>query len=83
MEQVFWISCGLIALSIAGIYFIQSAWMVLIMAIVFTVTFTSLSVSSLPLALSRSGYYEKVFCVGVFFSGVALPEGIFESIQAF
>lgn len=83
MEQVFWISCGLIALSAGGIFLLQSAWMVAIMTIVFTITFTSLSVSSLPLALSRSGYYEKVFCVGIFFSGVALPEGIFESIQAF
>jgi MFS family permease len=83
IEQVFWMSCGLIVLSVAGIFLLHSTWMVAIMAIVFTVTFTSLSVSSLPLALSRSGYYEKVFCVGVFFSGVALPEGVFESIQAF
>ena len=83
MERVFWISCLLIALSAAVIFLAQPAWIVALMAIVFTVTFTSLSVSSLPLALSRSGYYEKVFCVGVFFSGAALPEGIFESIQAF
>lgn len=83
MERVFWISCLLIVLSTAIIFLAQPAWMVALMAIVFTVTFTSLSVSSLPLALSRSGYYEKVFCVGVFFSGAALPEGIFESIQAF
>jgi MFS family permease len=83
MERVFWMSCLLIVLSTAVIFLVQPAWIVAIMAIVFTVTFTSLSVSSLPLALSRSGYYEKVFCVGVFFSGAALPEGIFESIQAF
>lgn len=83
MERVFWISCFLIVLSTAVIFLAQPAWIVALMAIVFTVTFTSLSVSSLPLALSRSGYYEKVFCVGVFFSGAALPEGIFESIQAF
>jgi hypothetical protein len=83
MERVFWMSCLLIALSTAVIFLVQPAWIVALMAIVFTVTFTTLSVSSLPLALSRSGYYEKVFCVGVFFSGAALPEGIFESIQAF
>ncbi|MBT1700834.1 hypothetical protein KK083_28340 [Fulvivirgaceae bacterium PWU4] len=83
MERVFWISGALIVLSTAIIFLAQPAWIVALMAIVFTVTFTSLSVSSLPLALSRSGYYEKVFCVGVFFSGAALPEGIFESIQAF
>lgn len=83
MQRVFWMSCLLIALSTAVIFLVQPAWIVALMAIVFTITFTFLSVSSLPLALSRSGYYEKVFCVGVFFSGVALPEGIFESVQAF
>jgi hypothetical protein len=44
--------------------------------------FTSLSVSALPLAINRSGYPEKVFCVGLFFSGVALPEGVFDSLLA-
>jgi hypothetical protein len=83
MHQVFWGSGVLIALSTAGIFVLQPAWIVAVMVIVFTITFTSLSVSSLPLALSRSGYYEKVFCVGMFFSGVALPEGILESMQAF
>lgn len=83
MHQVFWGSGVLIALSTTGIFLLQPAWIVAVMVVIFTITFTSLSVSSLPLALSRSGYYEKVFCVGVFFSGVALPEGILESMQAF
>lgn len=83
MDQVFWISASLIVFSALGIFFISSAWMVLIMITIFTLAFTSLSVSSLPLALNRSGYYEKVFCVGIFFSGVALPEGVFESFQTF
>lgn len=81
MSQVFWISAGLIALSTAGIFLLSTAWMVLILMIAFTVSFTSLSVSSLPFALNHAGFYEKVFCVGIFFSGVALPEGIFESLQ--
>jgi hypothetical protein len=34
------------------------------------------------LALARAGHKEKVFCVGIFFSGVALFEGIYESLQA-
>jgi MFS family permease len=83
LHQMFWGSCVLMALSTAAIFLLQPAWIVAVIVMVFTVTFTSLSVSSLPLALSRSGYYEKVFCVGMFFSGVALPEGIFESVQAF
>jgi hypothetical protein len=82
MDQVFWLSAGLIALSAVAIFLLSSVWMMIIMMIVFTVSFTSLSVSSLPLALRQSGYYEKVFCVGIFFSGVALPEGIFEALQA-
>jgi hypothetical protein len=83
MGRVFWLSCALVAISAAAIFFLQSAWLVMFMTFLFTVTFTSLSVSSLPLALSRSAFYEKVFCVGIFFSGVALPEGIVESIQTF
>jgi MFS family permease len=82
-QQVFWMSAVIIGLSIFGIYAFDAPWLVMILTALFTITFTSLSVSSLPLALSRAGYYEKVLCVGIFFSGVALPEGIFESIQAF
>jgi hypothetical protein len=37
----------------------------------------------LPLAIKNSNYYEKVFCVGIFFSGVAVPDGIAEAILAF
>ena len=38
------------------------------MILIFTLSFTSLSVSSLPLAIARANYYEKVYCVGIFFS---------------
>lgn len=48
----------------------------------FAVSFSMLSVSALPLALSLASDREKVFCVGIFFSGAAIPEGIFEAIQA-
>jgi MFS family permease len=81
-DQVFWLSAILIALSAAGIFLVSSALMVIVMMVIFATAFTSLSVSSLPFALNHSGYYEKVFCVGVFFSGVALPEGIWESLQS-
>ena len=46
-------------------------------------TFTTLSVSSLPLAIKNANYYEKVFCVGIFFSGVEFPEGIIETILSY
>lgn len=82
MSQVFWMSTALIALSAIGIFMLSISWVILIMMVVFTVSFTALSVSSLPFALAYTGYYEKVFCVGIFFSGVALPEGVFEALQA-
>jgi MFS family permease len=81
MDNVFWTSAALIALSMAGIFLFEIAWVVLGLVALFTVMITALSVSSLPLAINRAGFYDKVFCVGIFFSGVALPEGIFESLQ--
>jgi MFS family permease len=81
-QQIFWLSALLVALSTVGIFMLPSAAMVIVLMVIFTVAFTSLSVSSLPFALDQSGYYEKVFCVGVFFSGVALPEGVWESLQS-
>jgi MFS family permease len=82
MDNVFWTSAALIGLSIGGILLFNIAWVVLTLVVLFTVMMTALSVSSLPLAIDRAGFYDKVLCVGIFFSGVALPEGIFESLQA-
>jgi len=79
MLQVFWISAALIVVTVTGIFLIPSSVIVLITCVCFAIAFTSLSLSSLPLALSKSGYYQKVFCVGIFFSGAALPEGIVET----
>lgn len=58
-------------------------WMVAVMILVFAFSFTLLSVSSLPLAIQKANYYEKVFCVGIFFSGVALPDGIIEAVLSY
>jgi MFS family permease len=80
MGQVFWISAALTLLSTLGIFLLQAPMVVLITAILFSIAFTSLSLSSLPLAIGRSGFYQKVFCVGIFFSGAALPEGIVETL---
>jgi MFS family permease len=79
MQQVFWLSAGLVLLTIVGIFLLQSALLVLITAMLFSIAFTTLSLSSLPLAINRAGFYNKVFCVGIFFSGAALPEGIVET----
>jgi MFS family permease len=83
LKKIFWISTALIFTSMAVILFVDVSVVVVVMTLIFSIAFTSLSVSSLPLAINNSNYYEKVFCVGIFFSGVALPDGILESIIAF
>ena len=83
LQKSFWISFLLIALSVIGILVAHSFVLVAGMTLLFALTFTSLSVSSLPLAIRCSNYYEKVFCVGLFFSGVALPNGVLEAILAY
>jgi len=83
LEKSFWISFALIMASMLSIFVFQSTVVVFVMMLVFTAAFTSLSVSSLPMAIQRASFHDKVFCVGIFFSGVALPDGILETIQAF
>ncbi len=82
MRRIYWLSFIFIALSMLGIWLSTLPVVVLLTVILFSITFTSLSVSALPLAINRSNFSEKVFCVGLFFSGVALPEGLIETIQA-
>jgi len=83
LHRTFWGSFALIVICVMSIFLIQSTSWVLVLSLLFAVMFTSLSVSALPLAIRLSNYYEKVLCVGIFFSGVALPNGILEAIQAF
>jgi MFS family permease len=83
IRKSFWISCFLTTASILGVLLLSSPLLILLLLAIFAIGFAALSVSSLPLAMEKSNYYEKVFCVGVFFSGVALPDGIIESIQAY
>jgi MFS family permease len=82
VERSFRISSFALALSSIAICFTGSAAVLLPLLIIFSVMYTSLSVSSLPFAMKRSAFSEKVFCVGIFFSGVALPEGIWEAVAA-
>lgn len=79
--KVFWMSTVVAMIAMGLIFSVNNAFIVLIFAIIFTIAFTAQSVSSLPLAISRANYYEKVYCVGIFFSGVAIPDGIVEVIQ--
>lgn len=75
---------ALVSLMAMGLILVYPAtWMVAIMILIFSFSFTVLSVSSLPLAIQKANYYEKVFCVGIFFSGVALPDGIIEAVLAY
>lgn len=70
-------------LSSAAILFVSSTFVVAFFAILFAIAYTALSVSSLPLAITRAGFSEKVFCVGVFFSGTELPVGLFDTIFSY
>ncbi len=82
ISNSFWWSLAINLLSIAIIFVTGSSIVTILAIILFTISFTVLSISSLPLAIERANYFEKVFCVGIFFSGVALPDGIVESLQA-
>lgn len=81
LMRSFWISFILLLLSLGGILFLQSPLAVLLMTAIFAIGFTALSVSALPLAIGKANYYQKVFCVGVFFAGVEGVEAIMDIIQ--
>lgn len=81
MTRTFFLSIGLLLFSACGLYFASATGWVLFIAACFALAFTALSVSALPLAIRRASLSEKVFCVGLFFSGVAIPEGFWEAFQ--
>jgi MFS family permease len=83
VQRVFWLSLAISIGSIAGVLLMTSSISTLLLALAFALSFTTLSVSSLPLAINEANYYEKVFCVGIFFSGVELLDGLVEIYQAF
>lgn len=82
LEKSFQMSLLLIFMCMTSIFFIESAVVMIFMVAAFTIMFTVLSVSSLPLAIRSAGHADKVFCVGIFFSGVAVPDGILNVLQA-
>jgi MFS family permease len=75
-QTVFRYSLVALVISVAGVVLSASGVLALLFAMIFALSFTTLSVSSLPLAIDKANYYEKVFCVGIFFSGVELFDGI-------
>jgi MFS family permease len=81
-ETVFRYSLGVCLLSAVGIMVLPWAFFSIVFLILFALSFTTLSVSSLPLAINEANYYEKVFCVGIFFSGVELFDGIADVVMA-
>lgn len=81
-ERAFWMSVVGIVIVMPLIFMVDAAIPLILLMVVYSFVFTLLSISSLPLAMQNSNYYEKVFCVGIFFSGVALPDGILEIILA-
>jgi MFS family permease len=83
LKKSLWRSLLGMALSMATILFLSNAVAVILMTVIFGIAFTTMSVSSLPLAIQLSRFDQKVFCVGIFFSGVAVPDGIVQSWLAY
>jgi hypothetical protein len=83
VKKSFAISCFLTFASMAGLFVLSSPLIIVLLLAIYAIGFAALSVSSLPLAMVKSNYYEKVFCVGIFFSGVAIPDGVLEAMQVF
>lgn len=82
MRKTFYGSLFLIIPVMVLIFVVQQPMVVLVLTVMFALLFSTLSVSSLPLAIRRAASDHKVFSVGIFFSGVALPDGIIEVLQA-
>jgi hypothetical protein len=83
LQRSFWVSLFAIALTSMAIYLMSATIPLMLCVFVFGIAYTSISVASLPLAINRSAFSQKVFCVGVFFSGAALPEGFWEAWMAY
>jgi Na+/melibiose symporter-like transporter len=82
MRKTFYGSLFLIVPVMLLLFVVQQPIAVLVLTVLFALLFSTLSVSSLPLAIRRAASDHKVFSVGIFFSGVALPDGIIEVLQA-
>lgn len=80
-KPIFFLSMALLVATAGGLYLATATEWILVVAAGYALAFTALSVSALPMAIRRASLSEKVFCVGVFFSGAAVPEGFWEAFQ--
>ncbi len=78
LNRSFWVSFVATLITMTSILLFEIPGVIFFMALVFAISFAALSVSSLPLSIRKSNYYEKVFCVGIFFSGSALPDAMMD-----
>ncbi|HMP99454.1 MAG TPA: hypothetical protein PKC24_06700 [Cyclobacteriaceae bacterium] len=83
LEKSVWISFVLALALICIILTSGLVWMVSIAAVCYAATFALISVSALPLAISRASLKQKVFCVGIFFAGVEIPNSIMDAVEAY
>ncbi|MEQ9290407.1 MAG: MFS transporter [Cyclobacteriaceae bacterium] len=76
---------GIVGLFIAmfGVLLINSGTGVIICTLLFSILYTLVSVSTLPLALSKVDFKRKVFGVGLFFAGFEIPNGILEAFMKY
>lgn len=82
LRRVLMVSIGVLGVSMLVIFTSTSMPVLFAAVAIYGIAFTAFSVSALPLAMERSFAYEKVFCVGIFFSGVALPDSVVNILQA-
>lgn len=64
---------------IYAIYFVENSYLVMALLLLFAFFYSMVSVCGLPVALSVINDRNKVFGVGIFFSGFELPNGILEA----
>jgi MFS family permease len=81
--QTLWFSFVWVLALICVIISTDIHWLLIASVIIFALVFALLSVSALPLALAKSSLKQKVFCVGIFFSGVEIPNSIMDAIIAY
>ncbi len=79
LKRSFYRSTIVILLCMLSILTASTAPVMIVLIVVFAIVYTVLSVSTLPLAIQLSNHDDKVFCVGIFFSGVALPDAIIKT----
>lgn len=78
LKSSFFYSFIITLVAISGILLVGAPSLELSFCLLFVFGFTWLSVSSLPLVIQEASMADKVFCVGIFYSGIALPDGFLD-----